>query len=134
MQVEANFLQQTSKTSNLSGLRKEAFAWARLFDRRYIDRTMVGIMVMFFQRTLCFLFSCLHCPQIFVSSEWSGINAFIYYGPMLMRDLGLTGDSINLLVSGGVNIVQFLSVLPVILYIDQYGNVQTCGMALLIRR
>jgi len=128
MQVETIFLQQTSKAPDVTGLRKEAFAWARLFDRRYIDRTMIGILVMFFQRALRFSSAWLHCSQISVFSEWSGINAFIYYGPMLMRDLGLTGETINLLVSGGVNIVQFFAVLPVILYIDQYGNVQTFNM------
>jgi len=84
-------------------MRNEALAWARLFDRRYIDRTLVGIMVMFFQ-------------------QWSGINALLYYGPLLMRSLGFDGSTVNLMVAGGVNIVQFLAVLPAILYIDRWGR------------
>ncbi|KAH9041641.1 general substrate transporter [Lactarius pseudohatsudake] len=81
----------------------KALAWARLFDRRYIDRTLIGIMVMFFQ-------------------QWSGINALLYYGPLLMRSLGFDGSTVNLIMAGGVNIVQFLAVLPAILYIDTWGR------------
>jgi Sugar (and other) transporter len=55
-------------------------------------------------------------------TEWSGINALIYYGPLLMRSLGFNGNTVNLLVAGGVNIVQFLAVLPAILYIDRLGG------------
>jgi hypothetical protein len=39
-----------------------------------------------------------------------------------MRDLGLNGSTINLLVAGGVNIIQFLAVIPAIMYIDQWGE------------
>jgi Sugar (and other) transporter len=55
-------------------------------------------------------------------AEWSGINALIYYGPLLMRNLGLNGSTVNLLVAGGINIVQFLAVFPAILYIDRWGR------------
>ncbi|TDL13683.1 general substrate transporter [Rickenella mellea] len=54
--------------------------------------------------------------------QWSGINALLYYGPTLMYSLGLRGDTITLLGSGGVGIVQFLAVLPAILYIDRLGR------------
>jgi MFS family permease len=55
-------------------------------------------------------------------TEWSGINALLYYGPLLMRSLGFDGSTVNLMVAGGVNIVQFLAVLPAILYIDKWGE------------
>lgn len=55
-------------------------------------------------------------------TEWSGINALLYYGPLLMRSLGFDGSTVNLMVAGGVNIVQFLAVLPAILYIDRWGE------------
>jgi hypothetical protein len=42
-----------------------------------------------------------------------------------MRNLGLNGSTINLLVAGGINIVQFLAVIPAILYIDQWGEQST---------
>ena len=38
-----------------------------------------------------------------------------------MRSLGLNGKTVDLLVAGGVNVVQFLAVLPAILYIDKWG-------------
>jgi MFS family permease len=50
MEAEAIMLQRTSPIDTNRPLRNEALAWARLFDRRYIDRTLVGVMVMFFQR------------------------------------------------------------------------------------
>lgn len=50
MEAEAIMLQRTSPIDRNRPLRNEALAWARLFDRRYIDRTLVGVMVMFFQR------------------------------------------------------------------------------------
>ena len=58
---------------------------------------------------------------LIVCLEWSGINALLYYGPYLMRTIGMTGDTIELIGSGGIGIVQFLAVLPAILYIDRLG-------------
>ena len=54
--------------------------------------------------------------------EWSGINALLYYGPTLVHSIGLRGDTVTLLVSGGIGIVQFIAVLPAILYIDRVGE------------
>ncbi|KAI9439801.1 general substrate transporter [Lactarius indigo] len=103
MEAEAVMLQRSTPIDDGRFMRNEALAWARLFDRRYIDRTLIGIMVMFFQ-------------------QWSGINALLYYGPLLMRSLGFDGSTVNLIMAGGVNIVQFLAVLPAILYIDTWGR------------
>lgn len=50
MEAEAIMLQKTSPIGSNRPLHDEALAWARLFDRRYIDRTLVGVVVMFFQR------------------------------------------------------------------------------------
>ena len=49
MQVEATLVRRTLGQDKLS-LRSEVLAWARLFDRKYIDRTLIGIFIMFFQR------------------------------------------------------------------------------------
>ncbi|KAH8990307.1 general substrate transporter [Lactarius akahatsu] len=103
MEAEAVMLQRSTPINDGRFMRNEALAWARLFDRRYIDRTLIGTMVMFFQ-------------------QWSGINALLYYGPLLMRSLGFDGSTVNLIMAGGVNIVQFLAVLPAILYIDTWGG------------
>ena len=59
--------------------------------------------------------------------EWSGINALLYYGPTLLLAIGLKGDTVTLLVAGGVGIVQALAVLPVILFIDRLGMLIGCS-------
>lgn len=56
--------------------------------------------------------------------EWSGINALLYYGPTLVRNIGLTGEKVTLLVAGGIGIVQAISVVPAILYLDLWGRYQ----------
>ncbi|KAH0588550.1 hypothetical protein H2248_004380 [Termitomyces sp. 'cryptogamus'] len=84
-------------------LESELHAWKRLFQKKYRDRTWIGVLVMVFQ-------------------QWSGINALLYYGPTIARSIGLRGDTSTLLVSGGIGIVQFLAVIPTILYIDRAGR------------
>lgn len=61
-------------------------------------------------------------PLFLFSTEWSGINALLYYGPTLIQDIGLKGDTVSLVVSGGIGIVQFIAVLPAIAYIDRVGR------------
>jgi hypothetical protein len=58
--------------------------------------------------------------------EWSGINALLYYGPTLVESIGMRGDTITLLVSGGIGIVQFLAVIPAIIFLDQWGVFFRC--------
>ena len=58
MEAEAVMLQRTTPINDGRFMRNEALAWARLFDRRYIDRTLVGTMVMFFQRESLQLIDC----------------------------------------------------------------------------
>jgi hypothetical protein len=116
MRAEMRFVQgDVTKTSVYA----EAQAWARLFERKNIDRTLIGIMIMVFQR---------RCSQrLFELSshrfaEWSGINALLYYGPTLVQSIGLRGDTVSLVVSGGIGIVQFIAVIPAIVYIDRWGE------------
>lgn len=120
MRAEVLLVEQTfGVTSKEGGIRAEVHAWGYLFRKKYLNRTLIGIMMMFFQREYDLMFKW---AQINPNVEWSGINAFLYYGPTLMRSLGLQGDTISLLVSGGVGVVQFLAVLPAILYIDRVGT------------
>ena len=68
--------------------------------------------------SVCFL-ETLHAD---IFAEWSGINALLYYGPTLVHSIGLRGDTVSLVVSGGIGIVQFIAVLPAIIYIDRWGE------------
>ncbi|KAI6115239.1 hypothetical protein EV401DRAFT_86271 [Pisolithus croceorrhizus] len=100
MQVDVALETQCLGTNDGEG---SANSWRRLFRREYFDRTSIGIMIMFFQ-------------------QWSGINALLYYGPTLVTSVGFEGDLVTLLVSGGIGVVQFLAVIPAILYLDRLGR------------
>ncbi|KAJ7194881.1 general substrate transporter [Mycena pura] len=104
MRVEATLIARTHGmgTGNKGGNGGLA-AWRPLFTMKYRARTLVGVLMMMFQ-------------------QWSGINALLYYGPTLVRSIGLQGDTVGLLVSGGIGIVQFLAVGPAIMYIDRLGR------------
>ncbi|KAJ2912167.1 hypothetical protein MD484_g8244, partial [Candolleomyces efflorescens] len=108
MRVENELIRRRSSAEETSGKKMSGFgselrAWGRLFSKEYRERTWIGVLIMFFQ-------------------QWSGINALLYYGPTLVQSIGLEGDTVSLLVSGGIGIVQFLAVLPAILYIDRLGR------------
>ncbi|CAG8187962.1 unnamed protein product [Penicillium olsonii] len=59
--------------------------------------------------------------------EWlslmrTGINAVIYYAPIMFRSIGLKGDSISLLATGVVGIINFVFTIPTIMFIDKWGR------------
>ncbi|KAJ7093865.1 MFS monosaccharide transporter [Mycena belliarum] len=100
MRVEATLITQADVAKPGGG---ELAAWGRLLGKKYRDRTLVGVLMMVFQ-------------------QWSGINALLYYGPTLVRSIGLQGDTVGLIVSGGIGIVQFLAVGPAVVWIDRIGR------------
>jgi hypothetical protein len=148
MKVEAALVQRldllrnavdgdTGSTGGSNGkpptVRSEWETWSRLFSRSYRERTLIGVMIMVFQRKPFFFrvdFAVLNTISfhLFGYSEWSGINALLYYGPILVRSVGLgsgtgkDGDAVILMVSGGIGIIQFLAVVPVIIVIDRIGE------------
>ena len=65
MQVEAQLVTQTIGRDDdvkAGTLHAEARTWARLFGRKYRRRTLIGIMMMFFQREPYFLPSSPSLP------------------------------------------------------------------------
>ncbi|GLB37895.1 putative major facilitator superfamily, sugar transporter (TC 2.A.1.1) family protein [Lyophyllum shimeji] len=107
MRVEATLIQRAlgdgAEILRPWNLKAEYRAWRLLFESKYRNRTSVAVLVMAFK-------------------QWSGINGLLYYGPTLVRRIGLHGDTVSLLVSGGIGIVQLVAVIPTILYIDQLGR------------
>ncbi|KAI4518247.1 hypothetical protein K525DRAFT_363253 [Schizophyllum commune Loenen D] len=119
MRVEAALIQRTAPElaidthgadavpkgygSVLKGYASVLKGYNALFQEKYRERTMIGIMTMFFQ-------------------QWVGINALLYYGPTLVASIGLQGEEMSLLVSGGIGIAQFVAVLPAVAYIDRWGR------------
>ncbi|KAL4927027.1 sugar porter family MFS transporter [Aspergillus undulatus] len=54
--------------------------------------------------------------------QFTGINAIIYYAPQIFTNIGLRGESVNLLATGVVGIINFLCTIPAILFLDYYGR------------
>ncbi|KAK4938324.1 hypothetical protein LTR10_021208 [Elasticomyces elasticus] len=63
-----------------------------------------------------------------VIQQFTGINAIIYYAPQFFKAIGLSGNSINLLATGVVGIVFFLSTIPAVMYLDRWGRRKTLIM------
>ena len=130
MRVETELIHRSlgnESDNNKSGFKAEWRTWKKLFSEKYRDRTMIGLLVMVFQRTSFPHVIYLHLSMNgilfwFISLEWSGINALLYYGPTIVRSIGLGGDTVTLVVSGGISVVQFLACLPSIVLIDRLGG------------
>ncbi|KAI9736309.1 MAG: hypothetical protein M1834_001195 [Cirrosporium novae-zelandiae] len=85
-----------------SGLKLELLTWFDLFRKKNIRRTIVGCGVAFFQ-------------------QFSGINAFIYYAPILFQSIGNSYDT-SLILSGVLNIMQLVAVILCFFVIDRVGR------------
>ncbi|KAK7418137.1 hypothetical protein QQX98_004112 [Neonectria punicea] len=57
-----------------------------------------------------------------VIQQFTGINAIIYYAPQIFRKIGLSGNSIDLLATGVVGVINFFSTIPAIMYMDRWGR------------
>ncbi|KAJ5210777.1 Major facilitator superfamily domain general substrate transporter [Penicillium cf. griseofulvum] len=66
-------------------------------------RLAIGCTVMFFQ-------------------QFMGCNAMIYYAPTIFAQLGLDGNTSSLLATGVYGIVNCLSTLPALIFIDKVGR------------
>ncbi|BEJ16987.1 hypothetical protein CspHIS471_0603880 [Cutaneotrichosporon sp. HIS471] len=54
--------------------------------------------------------------------QWTGINAIIYYAPTIFAQLGLTGNTIGLLATGLVGVVNFVFTFPAVMFVDSIGR------------
>lgn len=57
-----------------------------------------------------------------VIQQFTGINAIIYYAPQRFKNIGLSGNSVDLLATGVIGVVNFLSTIPAIMYMDRWGR------------
>ncbi|EPQ30516.1 uncharacterized protein PFL1_02042 [Pseudozyma flocculosa PF-1] len=72
-----------------------------------LRRTLVAILVMFFQ-------------------QWTGVNFILYYAPFIFQSIGLdSSNTISLLASGVVGVAMFLATIPAVLYVDSWGRKPT---------
>jgi sugar porter (SP) family MFS transporter len=54
--------------------------------------------------------------------QWTGINAILYYAPVIFQQIGLVGNTTSLLATGVVGIVMFIATIPAVLWIDRVGR------------
>lgn len=76
--------------------------FADCFKNGYVKRTMVGIMLMFFQ-------------------QFVGINALIYYSPSLFETMGI-GYEMRLVLGGVLNVIQLVGVVTSLYTMDAWGR------------
>jgi len=88
--------------SCLNSFKLEVASWLDCFKPGCLKRTSVGIVLMFFQ-------------------QFVGINALIYYAPSLFKELGLSYH-LQLIMSGVLNIAQFVGVVSSLWTIDRFGR------------
>ncbi|KAL8889296.1 MAG: hypothetical protein Q9215_003420 [Flavoplaca cf. flavocitrina] len=88
--------------SNLNSIKLELVSWMDCFRKGCWRRTHVGVGLMFFQ-------------------QFVGINALIYYSPTLFETMGLN-YSMQLIMSGVLNVTQLVGVSTSIWTIDRFGR------------
>ncbi|RAL04026.1 MFS general substrate transporter [Aspergillus ibericus CBS 121593] len=54
--------------------------------------------------------------------QFTGINAIIYYAPRIFEDIGLSGNSVDLLATGVIGILSFLCTVPAFMFMDRWGR------------
>ncbi|KAJ5675955.1 hypothetical protein N7462_008852 [Penicillium macrosclerotiorum] len=87
---------------NTGPLMMELKQWIDLFRPKYVRRTFVAMAVAFFQ-------------------QFSGVNAFVYYAPTFFIQLG-QDYNMSLILSGLINVCQFVGSVPIIVYMDKIGR------------
>ncbi|KAK7522307.1 quinate permease [Phyllosticta citriasiana] len=84
--------------------RREFVQYASLFKSRdAFKRVTLAGMVMFFQ-------------------QWTGIDSILFYASTIFQSLGLTSSSSSMLATGVIGILNTITTVPAILYIDKLGR------------
>lgn len=55
-------------------------------------------------------------------SQWTGINAVLYYAPSMFSQLGISSNTTSLLATGVVGILIFLATIVAVLWVDNVGR------------
>ncbi|KKZ64080.1 MFS transporter, SP family, sugar:H+ symporter [[Emmonsia] crescens] len=94
----------TENYAGIKGMRLHAAQYYSLVSTwSRFKRLAIGCCVMFFQ-------------------QFMGCNAMIYYAPTIFGQLGLDGNTTSLLATGVYGIVNCLSTLPALFWIDKVGR------------
>ncbi|TEA12006.1 Sugar transport protein MST8 [Colletotrichum sidae] len=105
IKVAAEFDRETTATlypDVTSRFRLTVERYKSLFTVRHLNRRL--------------MIACL----LQIIQQFTGINAIIYYAPRIFQNIGLSGDSIDLLATGAVGVINFFSTIPAILFLDRW--------------
>ncbi|KAL4073267.1 general substrate transporter [Scleroderma yunnanense] len=78
-------------------------SFAEIFERRYIRRSILGIFIMTFMM-LC------------------GVDAVLYYAPILFRQAGFSSQRASFLASGVSGIINLVCTIPAQIWVDKWGR------------
>ncbi|KAI9270655.1 general substrate transporter [Phascolomyces articulosus] len=95
-----------TKNSMMIGL----MGYRDLFRPGMFRRVAIGSVLMFFQ-------------------QFCGTNSLIYYAPRIFQSLGLSGQTISLLATGVVGIINFVATWPTVMFLDVMGRKVTLMVA-----
>lgn len=84
------------------GVKLELLGWIDLFKKATYKRTIVAAGICFF-------------------TQFSGINAFVYYAPTLFTKLGQDYNH-SIILAGMINIGQIIGVAPAMVFMDNIGR------------
>jgi MFS transporter, SP family, galactose:H+ symporter len=82
---------------------KDAGTWSELFSHRFLLPLFVG-------------------GSIAILQQLTGVNAFLQYAPMMLRDSGLSSDFVSMLGSIGIGVVNFIVTIIAMCLIDRVGR------------
>lgn len=85
-----------------TGVKLELLGWFDLLKKKVFKRTIAACGICFF-------------------TQFSGINAFVYYAPTLFTSLGQSSHN-SLILAGMINIGQFVGVAPAMIFMDDIGR------------
>lgn len=91
----------------------EFLGYRDLFRKGTFNRLCIASMLMFFQ-------------------QFTGMNAMIYYAPKIFKSVGLTGNSVSLLATGVVGIINFVMTFPTVFLLDVIGRKTALMVASLV--
>lgn len=124
--LDKKFPQLASKTRG-NRLLRQFFQYSLIFcSRDAFKRVSLGSLVMFFQQwsgidssKLLFTTGAI---MIFTCEYILIMELVIYYAPIVFRDLGLTDNTVSLLATGVVGVINVVTTIPALFIIDKVGR------------
>lgn len=86
-----------------NGLQNTEGSWRELFSRQFWLPTFTAISIAIF-------------------NQLTGINSFLQYAPLILKNAGVQSDVVTMLGSAGIGILNFLCTLIAIMLIDSVGR------------